>query len=117
MTTERIPAAHKPGTVEWFQAVAQRAGVWPDAHAPCGIWQAVQRYYEAMQSMPSDPWHAVIGPNGDCGVIFRDKEDADFAATGDSAVPHVHTLADSFREIFDDLDDFRTTSLVQQEPR
>lgn len=44
-----MAAQDTPGTVEWFQAVAHRAGVWPDMHAPIGIWKAVQRYYDAMQ--------------------------------------------------------------------
>lgn len=74
--------------------------------------RAIPAQPSAGEAEPSDIWHAVINPNGDCGVIFRDKADADFAANGVQTGPFVHTLADEFRELFDEEDEFNADTLT-----
>jgi hypothetical protein len=65
--------------------------VWPDAHAPIGIWQAVQRYYEAMQAIPTAEFGKVPCIASDPRCPCNDGDTCNYVATKKTPafeVPH-----------------------------
>lgn len=56
--------------------------------------------------------YAVIA-KGEAGVLFADKADAEYAATGASDEGHTPTLGDAFREIYTPDNDFMQYEVVE----